>query len=168
MPPAASSADDPLSEAQRRALAELLRIAPVADDLGRRFAEAGHALYLVGGSVRDALLGRLGDDLDFATDARPEQVLHLVDDWGSTWETGRAFGTIGVARGAVRCEITTFRAESYDAASRKPEVVYGDTLDADLGRRDFTVNAMAVGLPDHEFVDPYGGLRDLASGTLRT
>jgi poly(A) polymerase len=157
-----------LTEAQQHAVAELMRIAPLADDLGRRFAAAGHRLYLVGGSVRDALLGRLGDDLDFATDARPEQVLALVEDWGATWETGRAFGTIGVARGAVRCEITTFRAESYDPDSRKPEVVYGDTLDGDLGRRDFTVNAMAVALPDHEFVDPYGGLRDLAEGVLRT
>jgi poly(A) polymerase len=157
-----------LTEAQRHAVAELMRIAPVADDLGARFAAAGFRLYLVGGSVRDALLGRLGDDLDFATDARPEQVLHLVEGWGATWETGRAFGTIGVARGDVRCEITTFRAESYDPASRKPEVVYGDTLEGDLGRRDFTVNAMAVALPDHEFVDPYGGLRDLAEGVLRT
>jgi poly(A) polymerase len=157
-----------LTDAQRSAVSELLRIAPVADDLGRRFAAAGHRLYLVGGSVRDALLGRLGDDLDFATDARPEQVLALVEPWGTTWETGRAFGTIGVARGDVRCEITTFRAESYDPESRKPEVVYGDTLDGDLVRRDFTVNAMAVALPDHEFVDPYGGLRDLAQGVLRT
>jgi poly(A) polymerase len=149
-------------------VAELLRIAPVADDLGRRFAEAGHRLYLVGGSVRDALLGRLGDDLDFATDALPEQVLALVDEWGTTWETGRAFGTIGVARGPVRCEITTFRGESYDPASRKPDVVYGDSLDEDLRRRDFTVNAMAVALPDHEFVDPFDGLADLARGVLRT
>jgi poly(A) polymerase len=145
-----------------------MRIAPVADDLGRRFAAAGHRLYLVGGSVRDALLGGLGDDLDFATDALPEQVLAVVGDWGTTWETGRAFGTIGVARGDVRCEITTFRAESYDPASRKPEVVYGDSLDGDLVRRDFTVNAMAVALPDHEFVDPHGGLADLARGLLTT
>ena len=157
-----------LTEAQRSAVTELLRIAPVADDLGRRFAAAGHRLYLVGGSVRDALLGRLGDDLDFATDALPEQVLGLVKEWGTTWETGRAFGTIGVARGDVRCEITTFRGESYDPASRKPEVVYGDSIDGDLQRRDFTVNAMAVALPDHEFVDPFGGLRDLAEGVLRT
>ena len=149
-------------------MAELLRIAPVADDLGRRFAAAHRHLYLVGGSVRDALLGRLGDDLDFATDALPEEVLGLVRDWGSTWETGRAFGTIGVARGNVRCEITTFRAEEYDPGSRKPEVVYGSSLDDDLVRRDFTVNAMAVALPDHEFVDPFGGLRDLAEAVLRT
>ena len=157
-----------LTEAQRSAVAELLRIAPVADDLGRRFSAANRRLYLVGGSVRDALLGKLGDDLDFATDATPEEVLGLVKDWGTTWETGRAFGTIGVARGSVRCEITTFRAESYDPGSRKPEVVYGDSLDGDLVRRDFTVNAMAVALPDHEFVDPFGGLRDLAKGVLRT
>ena len=157
-----------LSEAQRSAVAELLRIAPVADDLGRRFAKAGHAIYLVGGSVRDALLGRLGDDLDFATDARPDEVLALVSGWGTTWETGRAFGTIGVARGDVRCEITTFRGESYDPASRKPDVVYGDSVEEDLRRRDFTVNAMAVALPDHEFVDPFGGLADLARGALRT
>jgi len=157
-----------LTEAQRSAVAELLRIAPVADDLGRRFAAAHRRLYLVGGSVRDALLGRLGDDLDFATDALPEEVLGLVKDWGTTWETGRAFGTIGVARGPVRCEITTFRAESYDPGSRKPEVRYGDSLDGDLLRRDFTVNAMAVALPDHEFVDPFGGLADLAQGVLRT
>ena len=157
-----------LTEAQRHAVAELMRIAPVADDLGRRFAAAGHALYLVGGWVRDALLGRSNDDLDFATDARPDEVLALVESWGATWETGRAFGTIGVARDGVRCEITTFRAESYDPASRKPEVVYGDTIEGDLGRRDFAVNAMAVRLPDHEFVDPYGGLADLAAGLLRT
>jgi poly(A) polymerase len=157
-----------LTEAQRSAVAELLRIAPVADDLGRRFADAGHRLYLVGGSVRDALLGRLGDDLDFATDALPEQVLGVVQEWGTTWETGRAFGTIGVARAGVRCEITTFRGESYDPTSRKPEVVYGDSLEEDLRRRDFTVNAMAVALPDHEFVDPFGGLADLARGELRT
>ena len=157
-----------LTEAQRSAVAELMRIAPVADDLGRRFAAAGHRLYLVGGSVRDALLGRLGDDLDFATDALPDEVLAVVSGWGTTWDTGRAFGTNGVARGGVRCEITTFRAESYDPASRKPEVVYGDSLDTDLVRRDFTVNAMAVALPDHEFVDPHGGLRDLAQGVLRT
>ena len=157
-----------LTDAQRSAVAELLRISPVADDLGRRFAATGRRLYLVGGSVRDALLGRLGDDLDFATDARPDEVLALVAEWGTTWETGRAFGTIGVARGPYRCEITTFRAESYDPASRKPDVVYGDSLDNDLVRRDFTVNAMAVALPDHEFVDPFGGIRDLAAGALRT
>ncbi len=158
-----------LTEAQRQAVAELVRISPVADDLGRRFADAGHQLHLVGGSVRDALLGRLGDDLDFATDATPEQVLRITAGWAeATWETGAAFGTVGVARRGLRLEVTTFRAEAYDVDSRKPHVEYGDSLDGDLLRRDFTVNAMAVSLPDHEFVDPHGGLRDLAGQVLRT
>jgi poly(A) polymerase len=158
-----------LTEAQQHAVAELVRISPVADDLGRRFADASHQLHLVGGSVRDALLGRLGDDLDFATDATPEQVLRITAGWAeATWETGAAFGTVGVARHGLRLEITTFRAEAYDAASRKPQVEYGDSLDGDLLRRDFTVNAMAVSLPDHAFVDPHGGLRDLAERQLRT
>jgi poly(A) polymerase len=152
---------------------ELLRVSPVADELGRRLAAAGHECYLVGGSVRDALLGRLGDDLDFATDARPDEILAAVAGWAeATWETGRAFGTIGAQRGGLRLEITTYRSDVYHPASRKPEVHFGDTLDGDLGRRDFTVNAMAVRLPlgstDQPVVDPYGGLRDLAAGLLRT
>jgi poly(A) polymerase len=160
---------DALSAAQRRAVAELMRVSPVADELGRRFADAGHELFLVGGSVRDALLGRLGDDLDFATDARPEQVKALARGWAeSLWETGIAFGTVGLARDGFRLEVTTYRAESYRSQSRKPEVSYGDSLVGDLVRRDFTVNAMAVSLPDHRFVDPYGGLPDLALGLLRT
>ncbi|MGI8869291.1 MAG: CCA tRNA nucleotidyltransferase [Mycobacteriales bacterium] len=158
-----------LSSAQRHAVAELFRVAPVADELGRRFGAAGFALYLVGGSVRDALRGRLGDDLDFATDARPEQVLELVRRFGdAVWTTGIAFGTVGVARHGRRLEITTYRADRYDRVSRNPEVTYGDSLAEDLLRRDFTVNAMAVSVPDHEFADPYGGLADLASGVLRT
>ncbi len=160
---------DSRTDAQRQAVAELLRVSPVADDLGRRFAGAGKALYLVGGSVRDALLGRLQDDLDFATDARPEQVLALVAGWAdATWTTGIAFGTIGVQRGQWRLEITTYRADSYDRIGRKPAVTYGESLGGDLARRDFTVNAMAVSLPGHEFVDPYSGLADLTAGRLRT
>ena len=160
---------DPLSEAQRRALAELLRISPVADDLGRRFEAAGHQLYLVGGSVRDALLGRLGDDLDFTTDARPEQVQALAKGWAdSMWETGIAFGTVGLQKDGFRLEVTTYRSESYRSESRKPEVTYGTRLEDDLVRRDFTVNAMAVSVPEHRFVDPYGGLPDLAAAVLRT
>ena len=112
-----------LTAAQRNAVAELLRVSPVADELGRRFATAGHELHLVGGSVRDALLGRLGDDLDFCTDAHPEQTLRVLKGWAEAiWETGREFGTIGAQRDGLRLEITTFRAEAYDGVSRNPIV----------------------------------------------
>ncbi|GGK93434.1 CCA tRNA nucleotidyltransferase [Mangrovihabitans endophyticus] len=158
-----------LNSAQRNAVAELLRVSPVSDELGRRFAAAGHELHLVGGSVRDALLGRLGDDLDFCTDARPEQTLAVVKGWAEAiWETGREFGTIGVQKAGLRIEITTFRAEAYDGISRNPVVAYGDNLLDDLRRRDFTINAMAVSVPGHEFTDPYGGLQDLAARVIRT
>ena len=158
-----------LTAAQRTAVAELLRVSPVADELGRRFASAGHELHLVGGSVRDALLGRLGDDLDFCTDAHPDQTLRIVRGWAEAiWETGREFGTIGVQRDGLRLEITTFRAEVYDQVSRNPVVQYGTSLAEDLKRRDFTVNAMAVSLPEHRFIDPHGGLADLAAKVVRT
>ncbi|WP_433372513.1 CCA tRNA nucleotidyltransferase [Actinoplanes sp. CA-142083] len=158
-----------LNAAQRKAVAELLRVSPVADELGRRFEAAGHELHLVGGSVRDALLGALGDDLDFCTDATPEQTLMVVQGWADAiWETGREFGTIGVQKNGLRLEVTTFRAEAYDGVSRNPVVVYGKSLLDDLERRDFTVNAMAVSLPGHVFTDPYGGLADLAAQVIRT
>jgi poly(A) polymerase len=158
-----------LTEAQRRAIVELVRVFPVIDELGARFAKGGHELYLVGGSVRDALLGRLGDDLDFATSATPDETLTALKGWAaSTWETGREFGTIGAARQGLRLEITTYRAEAYDGVSRNPVVRYGTSLLDDLGRRDFSVNAMAVSVPGHEFTDPYGGLVDLAAGRIRT
>jgi poly(A) polymerase len=163
------TARDELTTAQRRAVAELLRVSPVADELGRRFAAAGHELHLVGGTVRDALLGRLGHDLDFATSAHPDQTIELLDGWAeAVWTTGAEFGTIGAARRGLRLEITTFRAEAYDRVRRHPIVRYGSTLDDDLQRRDFTVNAMAVSLPGHRFTDPYGGLADLAARRLRT
>jgi poly(A) polymerase len=152
-------------------------VSPVADDLARRFQEAGFALALVGGSVRDALLGRLGNDLDFTTDARPEDVLKIVRPWAdAVWEVGIAFGTVGAQKAArggdgeqvFQIEITTYRSEAYDRTSRKPEVSYGDSIEEDLVRRDFTVNAMAVALPEKEFIDPHGGLEDLAERVLRT
>ncbi|MFL6239640.1 MAG: CCA tRNA nucleotidyltransferase [Actinomycetes bacterium] len=156
-------------DALRRAVAELLRVAPVADALAERLAASGHALALVGGSVRDALLGRLSQDLDFATDARPDEVLAAVRGWAeATWTTGINFGTVGIGRDGWRLEVTTYRAEAYDRTSRKPQVAYGDSLEADLERRDFTVNAMAVTLPERTFVDPYGGLDDLRARVLRT
>jgi poly(A) polymerase len=158
-----------LSQVQRLAVAELLRVAPVADDLARRFQEAGFRLALVGGSVRDALLGRLGNDLDFTTDARPADVLKLVRPWAdSVWDVGIAFGTVGAQKSGYQIEITTYRSEAYDRTSRKPEVSYGESIEEDLVRRDFTVNAMAVELPAKVFVDPHGGLEDLAARVLRT
>ncbi|MEJ3742359.1 CCA tRNA nucleotidyltransferase [Actinomycetes bacterium KLBMP 9797] len=164
-----AATDRQLTAAQRNAVTELLRVSPVADELGRRFAKSGYELHLVGGSVRDALLGRLGDDLDFCTDARPDDTLRVLKGWAeATWETGREFGTIGAQRHGLRLEITTYRAEAYDGVSRNPVVQYGDSLLDDLRRRDFTVNAMAVSLPDHTFTDPYGGLADLAARRLRT
>ncbi|QIK07686.1 CCA tRNA nucleotidyltransferase [Streptomyces sp. ID38640] len=158
-----------LNHVQRRAVSELLRVSPVADDLARRFQEAGFTLALVGGSVRDALLGRLGNDLDFTTDARPEDVLKIVRPWAdAVWEVGIAFGTVGCKKASFDIEVTTYRSEAYDRTSRKPEVSYGDSIEQDLVRRDFTVNAMAVLLPQKEFVDPHDGLEDLAARVLRT
>ncbi len=119
--------------------------------------------------MRDALLGRLGDDLDFCTDARPEAVLELVKGWAEAiWTIGIDFGTVGLSRGGLRLEITTYRAEAYDRVSRNPIVQYGDSLADDLVRRDFSVNAMAVSLPGHDFTDPYGGVQDLADRVIRT
>ncbi|MEZ0106269.1 poly(A) polymerase [Catenulispora sp. EB89] len=162
-----------LDQAQRAAVTELLRVVPVLSELAGRFAAAGHSLALVGGPVRDVLLGRRSDDLDFTTDARPEQVLKLLQGWAeAVWDVGIAFGTVGAQKDGAKLEITTFRSEAYDRESRKPEVAYGDSIDDDLFRRDFTVNAMAVVLtadPERfEFVDPYSGLADLEAGLLRT
>jgi poly(A) polymerase len=151
------------------ALALLRRRSQVVEELGHRFTEAGHELALVGGPVRDALLGRVGDDWDLTTDARPERVLEIVEGWAdTTWDVGIAFGTIGLRKGDHKLEITTYRAEAYDRESRKPEVSYGTSLDDDLVRRDFTVNALAVRLPSWELVDLHQGVQDLHAGVLRT
>ena len=156
-------------ELQRNAEAELARLAPVVDDLGAAFAAAGHELALVGGPVRDAMLGRPHHDLDFATSARPKDTERLLKGWGdATWDMGRDFGTIGCRKGDWTVEVTTYRSEAYDPSSRNPTVQFGDSLDGDLGRRDFTVNAMAVRLPGRVVEDPHGGVVDLASGILRT
>jgi len=158
---------------QAAAVAELLRIAPVADRLGALFSNAGHELYLVGGSVRDALLGGLGHDLDFATSARPDAVEKLLRRFSpAVWTIGKEYGTIGckvdVGQTSWVIEVTTYRSDVYVGHSRKPEVAFGDTLDGDLLRRDFTINAMAVSIPEKRFVDPYGGLNDLARRVIRT
>lgn len=157
------------------AVVAMLDYPPAADELAERFAAAGHRLYLVGGSVRDALLGRSAaiagapGDLDFTTDARPERIQALVSGWAdAVWDTGIAFGTVGLRRRGVTFEVTTFRSDTYDGVSRNPAVGYGDTVEGDLVRRDFTVNAMALSLPDRTFVDPHGGLAALARGVLDT
>jgi poly(A) polymerase len=150
----------------------LNRHAPMLAELGSAFAAAGHELYLVGGSVRDALLGRLSPDLDFTTDARPEQVQQILRRWADNlWDTGIEFGTVGVGKGDHRLEITTFRADTYDQVSRNPEVRFGDRLEDDLVRRDFTANAMAVRISPEgpgEFLDPLGGLAALRARVLDT
>src|SRR6201986_4308496 len=141
-------------------------------ELGSAFDTAGHDIYLVGGSVRDALLGRLSPDLDFTTDARPEQVQQILRRWAdAVWDTGIEFGTVGVGKDDYRIEITTFRADAYDQVSRKPEVRFGDRLEDDLVRRDFTANAMAVRITADgpgEFLDPLGGMAALRDRVLDT
>ena len=150
-------------------LRDLLKLPPFIDDLAKRFRVAGHELYLVGGSVRDALLEREHWDYDFATDAKPDEVLQLVAGWHEgKWLQGVEFGTVGVAKQGHRLEITTFREERYAEGSRKPEVTPLPTIEADLARRDFTINAMAVRLPERTFIDPFGGVADLARKLLRT
>lgn len=142
---------------------------PVVVTLARAFADAGFDLAIVGGPVRDALLGRATHDLDFTTDARPDDILRVVTPISSAqWDIGRAFGTIGARVAGEQVEITTYRADSYDGVTRKPTVTFGDTLDDDLVRRDFTVNAMALRVPGPTLVDPHGGVEDLVAGVIRT
>ena len=144
----------------------LAELRPLAD----RFVAAGHSVYLVGGTVRDLLLGRpIAGDYDLTTDARPAEIKRLIDDWADAlWTQGERFGTIGARKGDRSYEITTHRAEAYHADSRKPDVAFADAIESDLSRRDFTVNAMALALPDPRLVDPFNGAADLASSTLRT
>lgn len=162
----------PPDELLRRAAVELQRQAPLLGEVGELFAAAGHELYLVGGSVRDAVLGRMTTDLDFTTDARPQAVQKIVRPWAdATWDTGIDFGTVGAAKLGQRLEITTFRADSYDQVSRNPRVCFGDRLEDDLVRRDFTANAMAVRITADgpgEFLDPLGGLAAVQRRILDT
>jgi poly(A) polymerase len=155
-------------------LRPLLDATSPAQELARLLAEAGHECYLVGGSVRDAFLDRAmreGEetDIDIATDARPEVVERLVRPWAdAVWLQGQRFGTVGCRKDGITLEITTFRAEVYHPDSRKPVVAYSDDIATDLSRRDFTVNAMALRLPEPALVDPFGGAADLAARRLRT
>ena len=158
-------------ESVAEALARLRELAtgPEITLLAERFAAAGHEFALVGGPVRDAFLGRAVTDLDFTTDATPDQILAIVEPVADAhWDIGREFGTIGARLGDAIVEITTYRADAYDGASRKPAVAFGSTLEDDLARRDFTVNAMALRLPECVLVDPAGGVEDLLAGVLRT
>jgi poly(A) polymerase len=159
-----------MSQQQRQAAAALLAaVSPVADELGRLFARHGHELALVGGPVRDVFLGRSPGDIDLTTDAPPERVLEITSGWAdSAWLVGIAFGTVGLRKGNAIIEVTTYRSERYARDSRNPQVRYGTSLEDDLLRRDFTVNAMAATLPRRELVDPFGGLRDLRAKVLRT
>lgn len=151
------------------------RVRPLLDataELAERFAAAGHRLYLVGGSVRDAIVlteGLPERDYDLTTDAHPDDTERILRGWAdAVWLQGKRFGTVGAAKAGRTFEITTHRAEAYDPASRKPEVAFGDSIEVDLSRRDFTVNAMALSIPDLELIDPFGGLSDLAGTRLRT
>jgi poly(A) polymerase len=159
----------------KQAVAQFAPVMGLLTDIGNRFTDAGFEIALVGGPVRDALLGtlsgptdRLGD-LDFTTNARPPEIQDLLADFAATtWDVGIRFGTIGARIGNRECEITTYRSEQYDPDSRKPVVDFGDTLAGDLARRDFTVNAMAMRLPEMTFVDLHDGIEDLAARILRT
>ncbi len=159
-----------MSDEQRKAAAALLRErVPAVAEIGRLFARHGHELALVGGPVRDVFLGQQPGDLDLTTDATPEQVLAIIRGWADkTWTVGIAFGTVGLRKGDAVFEITTYRSEQYGRTSRKPEVQYGRSLEEDLGRRDFTINAMAARLPGYEFADPFGGFDALREKVLRT
>ncbi|MFW0793121.1 CCA tRNA nucleotidyltransferase [Gordonia sp. CPCC 205515] len=150
----------------------LRELSDILMPLGALFADAGHELFLVGGSVRDAVLGRLGNDLDFTTDARPDQVAALMSGWADAqWDTGIEFGTVSARKGNAAIEITTYRSDAYDRVGRNPEVVFGDSLDDDLVRRDFTINAMAVRVDatgPAEFCDPLDGMTALLAGVIDT
>jgi poly(A) polymerase len=153
------------------ALATLIERAPLASSLATAFKEKGYRLALVGGPVRDAILGRLGNDLDFTTDAHPLETKKILKSWAdNVWDTGIEFGTIAGKRGDTTVEVTTYRTEKYEEDSRNPDVEYGDTIEGDLSRRDFTVNSMALELTTDspEFIDPFNGIQDLASKILRT
>jgi poly(A) polymerase len=153
------------------ALATLIEKAPLASSLAAAFKEKGYRLALVGGPVRDAILGRLGNDLDFTTDAHPLETKKILKKWAdNVWDTGIEFGTIAGKRGDTTVEVTTYRTEKYEEDSRNPDVEYGEDIEGDLSRRDFTINSMALELTTNtpEFIDPFNGIDDLAQKIIRT
>ena len=146
-----------------------MKFRQLAIELGTLFNEAGFDIYLVGGAVRGALLNEDAKDLDFTTNAKPEEILPIVEDWAdSIWRQGEVFGTIALLKNEWSFEITTYRADKYHTDSRKPEVIFGTSLTEDLIRRDFTINAIAMSIPDFELVDPFGGVKDIRDKILRT
>jgi poly(A) polymerase len=160
-----------LGAAGELAIRSLIERAPLASSLAEAFKKEGFRLALVGGPVRDAILGRLGNDLDFTTDAHPHQIKKILKSWAdNVWDTGILFGTVAGKRGDTTVEVTTYRTEKYEENSRNPDVEFGDTIEGDLSRRDFTVNSMALELTGAkpEFIDPFDGLGDLAKRVLRT
>ena len=161
----------PINAAAQLAITTLIKQAPEASNLAVAFKAAGFKLALVGGPVRDAILGRLGNDLDFTTDAHPKDCEKILNKWAdSVWDIGAAFGTVAGKKGDITVEITTYRSESYELDSRKPNVEFGKTIEADLSRRDFTINAMALELTTDEptFIDLYNGVEDLQSKLIKT
>ena len=161
----------PTNAAAQLAISTLIKQAPEATNLAIAFKAAGFKLALVGGPVRDAILGRLGNDLDFTTDAHPKDCEKILNKWAdSVWDIGAAFGTVAGKKGDITVEITTYRSESYELDSRKPNVEFGKTIEADLSRRDFTINAMALELTTNEptFIDLYNGVDDLQSKLIKT
>ena len=160
-----------LDAARELAIRSLIERAPFAQTLAQAFKAKGFKLALVGGPVRDAILGRLGNDLDFTTDARPEATREILKNWAEhIWDTGIEFGTIAGKRGDTTVEITTYRSDKYDLSSRKPEVEFGENIEGDLSRRDFTINAMALELTGDKpvFIDLFNGVQDLGAKILRT
>ena len=160
-----------LGAAGELAIRSLIEKAPLASSLAQAFAAKGFTLALVGGPVRDAILGRLGNDLDFTTNAKPEESKKILHAWADhVWDTGIAFGTVGGKLGETTVEVTTYRSDVYEKDSRKPEVSYGETIAGDLSRRDFRVNSMALELtgPTPVFIDPHNGLSDLSKKILQT
>ena len=160
-----------LDAAGELAIRSLIERAPLASSLAQAYKAAGYKLALVGGPVRDAILGRLGNDLDFTTDAKPLESKKILSGWAeNVWDTGIEFGTVAGKRGDTTVEVTTYRSDKYDPDSRKPEVEFGESINGDLSRRDFTVNAMALELTGEkpEFIDIFNGLADLTAKILRT
>ena len=161
----------PIDAATQLAITTLTKQAPAATDLAKQFKAAGFKLALVGGPVRDAILGRLGNDLDFTTDALPKESEKILEKWAdSVWDIGAVFGTVAGKKGEITVEITTYRSESYDSSSRKPDVEFGKSIEADLARRDFTINAMALELTTDQptFIDLFNGVTDLQNKLIKT